>query len=441
MSVAVATERRVQKAPRPPSRSHRTRRVLRPALLLLLLSVSVRAEPVLLRAGRLIDPATGTATTGQQILVEGGLIRAVGPNVTAPPGTQVLDLSDRAVLPGLIDAHTHLCTTTVTQGGKGLNELLFRLLASTVLETTARRALIGAKNARDMLESGFTTVRDVGNAGNYADTDLRRAIEEGLVPGPTVINAGRIITPLGGQFHGLQPERPELGEPEYLYADTPDQMREAVRKNVLFGAKVIKIVVDDQPYLYSVEDVKVLIAESARAGLKVAAHAGTEAGVRVAAEAGVASIEHAYTASTEALQLMKKKNVYLVGTDFTRSAAEAMGMADYHQKVVERLKRARAVGVLIAYGTDIIFPVAGETRGTLSIAGIESFQEAGFTPAEILRTMTTSAAKLLGVEAQRGAIRPGMAADIVAVPGDPLADASVLRRVSFVMKDGAVVRR
>src|SRR5215813_5498953 len=292
-----------------------------------------------------------------------------------------------------------------------------------------------------MLESRFTTVRDVGNAGNFADTDLRKAIEEGMVPGPTVINAGRIITPLGGQYHGLHAERPDLGEPEYLYADTPDQMREAVRKNALFGAKVIKIVVDDQPYLYSVEDVKILIAESARAGLKVAAHASTEAGVRVAAEAGVASIEHAYTASTEALQLMKKKGVYLVGTDFTRSAAEAMGMADYHQKVVERLKRARAVGVLQAFGTDIVFPASGETRGTLSVGGIESFQEAGYSPAEILRFMTTNAAKLLGVDGQRGSIRAGMAADIVAVPGDPLADASALRRVSFVMKDGNIVRR
>ena len=164
-------------------------------------------------------------------------------------------------------------------------------------------------------------------------------------------------------------------------------MREAVRKNALFGAKVIKIVIDDQPYLYSVEDVKVLVAESARAGdsNKVAAHAATEAGVRVAAEGGVASIEHAYTASTQALQLMKKKGVYLVGTDFSRSASEAMGMADYHPKVVERLKRARAVGVQIAYGTDIVFPAPGQTRGTLSIGGIESFQEAGFTPAEILR--------------------------------------------------------
>ncbi|HZX40286.1 MAG TPA: amidohydrolase family protein, partial [Myxococcaceae bacterium] len=274
---------------------------LRLALLLLVLGLAAHAQPVLIRAGRLVDPATGAATTGQSILVEGGVIRAVGPGVAAPAGAQVVDLSDRTVLPGLMDAHTHLCLTMATQGGKGLNELLQRLLASTVLETSARRALIGAMNARDMLESGFTTVRDVGNAGNYADTELRRAIEEGMIPGPTILNAGRIITPLGGQFHGLHPERPDLGEPEYLYADTPEQMREAVRKNALFGAKVIKIVVDDQPYLYSVEDVKVLIAEAARAGLKVAAHAATEAGVRIAAEAGVASIEHAYTASTEAL--------------------------------------------------------------------------------------------------------------------------------------------
>jgi imidazolonepropionase-like amidohydrolase len=414
---------------------------LRSALLLLAVGLAARAQPVVIRAGRLVDPATGTVSTGQQILVEGGVIRAVGPSVASPAGAQVVDLSDRTVLPGLMDAHTHLCLTMTTQGGKGLNELLQRLLASTLLETNARRALVGAKNARDMLESGFTTVRDLGNAGNYADTDLRRAIEEGMVPGPTIINSGRIIGPLGGQYHGIQPDRPDLGEPEYLYADTPDEMRVAVRKNALFGAKVIKIVVDDQPYLYSVEDVKLLIAESARAGLRVAAHAATEAGVRVAAEAGVASIEHAYTASTEALQLMKKKGVYLVGTDFSRSASEAMGMADYHQKVVERLKRARAVGVLMAYGTDIVFPAPGETRGTLSIGGIESFQEAGFTPAEILRSMTTSAAKLLGVDGQRGAIRPGMAADLVAVPGDPLADASALRKVSFVMKDGKIVKR
>ena len=243
------------------------RSFLGPALLLVTLGNSAQAQPVVIRAGRLVDPASGTASTNQQILVEGGVIRAVGASVSAPPGAQVVDLSDRTVLPGLMDAHTHLCLDVVTQGGHGLDELLQRVLAATVLQTNARRALIGVANAKTMLESGFTTVRDVGNAGNYADTDLRKAVEEGLVPGPTIINAGRIITPMGGQFHGLHPERPDLGEPEYLYADTPEQMREAVRKNALFGAKVIKIVVDDQPYLYSVEDVKTLIAEAARAGL------------------------------------------------------------------------------------------------------------------------------------------------------------------------------
>src|SRR5262249_31388871 len=265
------------------------------------------AQSIVIKAGRLIDPATGAAAANQQILVEGGLIKAVGATVTAPAGAEVIDLSDRSVFPGLIDAHTHLCLTLATQGGKGLEELLHRLLAATVLETNARRALVGVVNARDMLASGFTTVRDVGNSGNYADTDLRKAIEEGMVPGPTIINSGPIIGPMGAQFHALQPERPGLGEPEYLYADMPEEMRKAVRKNVLFGAKVIKIVIDDQKFLYSVDDVKVLVAEAARAGVKVAAHAATEAGVRIAAEGGVASIEHANDASTEALQLMKKR--------------------------------------------------------------------------------------------------------------------------------------
>ncbi len=420
------------------SRRRATRVVL---ALTVLLTLSARAAPpVLVRAGWLVDPATGVTAANQSLLIEDGHIKAVGPHLEVPPGAEVIDLSKRYVLPGLIDVHTHLCLTVKTAGGQGLNDLLKSLLSSTVFETNGRRALMGVVNAREMLAAGFTTVRDVGNAGNYADTDLRRSIEEGWIPGPTVVNAGRIITPFGGQYHNLQPERPDLGEPEYLYADTPEQMRMAVRKNVLFGAKVIKIVVDDQPYLYSVDDVKTLVAEAARAGLKVAAHCGTDAGARIAAEGGVASVEHAYDATTETLELMKKKGVFLVGTDFTRTAAHEMGMDDYHARVVARLKRARAVGVPIAFGTDVIFPLAGETRGTLSIAFVESFQEAGFPAPAILRTMTTDAARLLGMEKERGTLRPGAAADLVATEGNPLQDASALRHVSFVMKGGQVFR-
>ena len=411
------------------------------ALAVLFSSMAAPAQIIALKAGRVVDPETGTVATRQVILVEAGKIKAIGPDVAIPKGAEVVDLSNATVMPGLIDAHTHLCLTINTRGGHGLSDLLKSLLVSTVLESNARRALIGVANAREMLEAGFTTVRDVGNAGNYADTELRRAIEEGLVPGPTIINAGRIITPFGGQYHALQPERPEIAMPEYLYADTPDEMRKAVRENVLFGAKLIKIVVDDQPYLYSVDDVKTLVAEAARAGVRVAAHCATDAGARIATEGGVASVEHAYEASTETLQLMKKNGVVLVGTDFTKTAAHEMGMDDYHDKVVARLRRADAVGVTMAFGTDVCFPVEGETRGTLSIAFVDSFREAGIAPAKILRAMTTNAAVLLGIEKERGALRPGMKADLVATDGNPLEDIGVLKHVRFVMKEGKIVKR
>jgi imidazolonepropionase-like amidohydrolase len=221
-------------------------------------------------------------------------------------------------------------------------------------------------------------VRDVGNAGNYADTALRRAIEDGLVPGPTVVNAGRIITPFGGQYHGLPPERADIAIPEYLYADTPDEMRKAVRENIAFGAKVIKIVVDDQPYLYSVEDVRTIVKEAAAGGMKVAAHCATDAGSRIAAEGGVASVEHAYRASNPTLELMKAKGVYLVGTDFTEIAAHEMGMDEYHPWVVDRLKRAYQIGTPIAFGTDVCFVKEGETRGTLSMEFISSLRRQAF---------------------------------------------------------------
>jgi imidazolonepropionase-like amidohydrolase len=291
-----------------------------------------------------------------------------------------------------------------------------------------------------MLRSGFTTVRDVGNAGNYADTALRRAIEDGLVPGPTVVNAGRIIAAYGGQYHGIPPERADITIPEYLYADTPDEMRKAVRENIAFGAKVIKIVVDDQPYKYSVEDVRTLVKEAAAGGLKVAAHCATDEGSRIAAEGGVASVEHAYRASTPTLQVMKDRGVFLVGTDFTKQASHEMGMDEYHGWVVDRLKRAYQVGVPVAFGTDVCFVKDGETRGTLSVEFVTSFVEAGVPPKQILQAMTVNAARLMGMEKERGAIAPGFAADIVAMPGNPLDDVDAVRHVDFVMKGGQVYR-
>jgi imidazolonepropionase-like amidohydrolase len=398
------------------------------------------AQVTAIRAGQLVDPASGTTARNQIILVEAGKITAVGPSVAIPANATVVDLSKKTVMPGFFDAHTHLCLDLDTQGVKGLPALLRSLLAETAIETTAYRSIQGVANALSMLRSGFTTVRDVGNAGNYADTALRRAIENGLVPGPTFVNAGRIIAPYGGQYHNLPPERADIALPEYLYADTPDEIRKTVRENIAFGARLTKIAVDDQPYLYSVEDVRLFVRESAAGGVKVAAHCATDAGARIAAEAGVASIEHAYDASTPALELMKTKGVYLVGTDFTAQAAQMMGVAPFHSVIVERLKRAYAAGTPVAFGTDVVFLKEGEDRGTLSIEFITSFVEAGVPAKLILQAMTVNAARLMGMEKERGAIAPGFAADIVATPENPLEKIDTVRHVGFVMKGGKVIR-
>jgi imidazolonepropionase-like amidohydrolase len=386
-----------------------------------------------IRAGKLVDPETGATSTNQVILVSDKKIQAVGSNLAIPAGATVVDLSNATVLPGLVDAHTHLCIIVQRQFDNG--DYFF----TTILRADAYRAIEGVANARDMLAAGFTTVRDVGNAGNYADTALREAIERGLVPGPTIISAGRIIAPYGGQFH-LQPGRRELGEPEYFFADTRDEMRKAIRENIHYGAKVIKIVVDDQTYIYSADDIRFMVQEAAAAGLKLAAHCWTHAGARNAAEAGVASIEHGFAMSDEELELAKKNGVVLVGTEFTQLAEREMGAQGWHATMVDRLRRAYRMGVTMAFGTDTMFGFRGQTRGTLAISQLDSWAEASVPAKDTLKAMTTNAVRLLGVDGERGAIRPGLAADIIATPDNPLDNIHTLKNVFFVMKDGAVFR-
>ncbi len=244
-------------------------------------------QVIVIKAGKVIDPETGKTSVNQIILVEGKKIKEIGGNVVIPQEAKIVDLSKATVSPGLFDAHTHLCLSVIPSRDHG------NYYFTTLLDTTGYRAIEGVANGMAMLQSGFTTVRDIGNAGNYADTDLRRAIEAGWVQGPTVVNAGIIIAPYGGQFH-LQPEKKDLATPEYLFADTRDEMRKAIRQNIHFGAKFIKIVVDDQPYIYSVDDIRFMVEEAHAAGVKLAAHCWTHAGAHNAAEAGVDSIEHGY---------------------------------------------------------------------------------------------------------------------------------------------------
>jgi imidazolonepropionase-like amidohydrolase len=397
-------------------------------------STSSTSDLIAIRAGKLVDPETGQVSANQIILVQGRTIREIGPGLVIPHGAKVVDLSKATVLPGLFDAHTHLCMTVK------LKRDAANYYFTTLLDTTAYRAIEGVANARDMLASGFTTVRDIGNAGNYADTDLRRAIEAGLVPGSTIVNSGIIIAPYGGQFH-LQPEKKDLATPEYLFADTRDEMRKAIRQNIHFGAKFIKIVVDDQDYIYSVEDIRFMIAEAHASGLKLAAHCWTHPGAHNAAEAGVDSIEHGFRMTDEDLQLAKKNNVTLVGTEFTEKMTRALGNPWEHEVWVDRLRRAYNIGVNMAFGTDVDIALAGETRGTLAIDYISTWVEAGVPPADILRAMTINAARLLGVDKERGALKPGLAADIIAVPENPLDNINTLRKVSFVMKDGVIIKQ
>jgi len=391
-----------------------------------------------IRAGRLIDTETGRESRNQIILVEGRKIKAVGANVPVPAGARVVDLSGSTVLPGLFDSHTHLCMTVDRQRDAG------NYFYTTLNDPDSFRAVQGVVNARAMLEAGFTTVRDVGNEGNYACVSVARAVERRMIQGPTMLTAGRIIAPYGGQFH-LQPNRRDLAEPEYFFADTRDEIRKAVRENAHFGAQVIKIVVDDQRYIYSVEDIKVVIEEAKRAGLKVAAHCWTREGAHNAAEAGVASIEHGNGISDEDLQLAKRNNVTLVFTPFPewvlklfRLSPEAA--ADEYREEIDRLRAGHRAGVTIAFGTDAADDIKNYTRGTQAMAWVDSYVAAGLAPRDILKAMTTNAARLLGVEATHGAIRPGMNADIIATQGDPLADINALKQVTFVMKYGAVVK-
>ena len=398
----------------------------------------VRAQVTVIRAGRVVDPETGTVASNQIILIEGQNIKEIGANGTIPSGATVIDLSRQTVLPGLFDAHTHLCMNMRHKRDAG------SYYFTTLLDSTGTRAIHGVANARSMLEYGFTTVRDVGNAANYADTDLRRAIDQEIVPGPTIINAGRIIAPYGGQFQ-MQPDKRELGNPEYFYADTRDELKKAVRENIHYGARVIKLVVDDQRYIYTVDDIKFVIEEARLAGLKVAAHCWTDKGARNAAEAGVDSIEHGVAMTNETMEIAKRNNVALVPTPFTETDAREGGEPGGNKEIDKRLfadpvQRAHKIGVTLVFGPDVIFSTKEYPRGRLSIETIDNWTQAEIPSLTILQALTTNAAKLLGVEKTRGALKAGLRADIIAVNDNPIDKIGTLKNVIFVMKNGKVFK-
>ena len=382
-------------------------------------------------AGTLIDPETGTAATNQVILVEGTQIRNIGANLPIPAGATIIDLSDLNVLPGLVDAHNHLAMT-VEPGSS--------LYVNYITDSTALRAIQAVANGVQMLSSGFTVVRDLGNAGNYADTALRVAIDRGWVPGPTIINSGLIIGGMGGQLSPTpeMADKHDIVYPEYLEADTRDEIIKAVRRNILFGAKVIKICVDCKPYGYSIDDLKLFVSEAANAGLKVAGHVQTREGARRAIEAGIWSVEHWRPLDDELHKMMAAKGIWRAGTETPPTATR--GSKEMFDRAVAGIKNAYANKVQMAFSTEGSY-VPGMTRGEYAINVLLSFKAAGIPAPDILKIMTVNGYKICDIDEQRGPLKPGFPADIIAVRGDPLADIDALRSVQFVMKDGMVFKR
>ena len=395
------------------------------------------APLTVIRAGRLVDPDAGRALTNQIILVEGNRFREVGPSVAIPAGAQVIDLSRMTVLPGLVDAHNHLALTYKPEPESNVYYFTY------VQDSTALRAIQAASNGMQMLASGFTVVRDLGNNANYADTALRQAIEQGWIPGPTVVNSGIIIGGMGGQFF----PSPEMAKdhgivyPEYLDADTPDEIVKAVRQNILFGAKVIKICVDCKPYGYTADEIRMFVREAAKAGLKVAGHVQTPNGARNAIEGGIWSIEHGTALDDELHKLMAQKGIWRAGTETPPGLEGHPVSAQAYQRTIAGLKNAYDNKVRLTFSTDADYFVAGKTRGELCLEFLKPWKDAGIPNADILRAMTINGYKIADIDKTRGPIKAGYVADLIAVPGNPLDDIDALKSVQFVMKDGQVFKK
>jgi len=405
------------------------------------------------RAARMIDPKSGNVMQNPVVVIRGGRIASVGANAAVPSGATVIDLGNLTLLPGLIDAHTHLLQNYRGElGGDDPN-----MLITVATMSTAKRALLGAKMGREDLEAGITTVRDLGNSGFSGDVALRDAINAGWVIGPRIRASTRAISAAGGQFGPVQPETQKLIEQEYAVVSTVDEARRAVRQAFYDGADLIKVIVNTGPRVVSLDEMKAIVEEARRVNRTVAAHAIGDTATRIAAEAGVTSIEHAYTIPDDVLRMMAQKGIYLVATDYPaefyvnalgpstltpeQKQQQLAGATQFAKGNGERLMRAVRAGVKVAFGSDEYYDTPGRTRGQASLLTLQAYQEAGMSPLEVLRSATVNGAALLGWSDRIGAIEAGKLADIIAVDGDPLKDVKELQKVRFVMKGGEVVKR
>jgi imidazolonepropionase-like amidohydrolase len=399
-----------------------------------------------LRCGALFQPENGQMRRNVLIIIQGERIKDVRENAQAPAGATAIDLGDHTCLPGLMDTHTH----TLLQGDITAADYDEQLLK----ESTAYRAILGTRSVRHALEYGFTTIRDLETEGaGYADVDLKKAINNGVIPGPRMKVATRALDVTGA--YPLSGYSWEIHVPHGVQlVDGPDEARKAVREQISFGADWIKVysdrsyfvrpdgVLDDIP-TFTMDELRAIVDETHRQHHKVASHAIALNGVHNSVEAGVDSIEHGNYIADADLKTMAAKGIVYVPTIYVgeyvaqgRAAAGAKVWVDMIRIHGDTFRRAVNAGVKIAFGTD----VGGFDWGINPAVEFPLMVKYGMTPAQAIRSATLTSAELLGIENDAGSIAPGKYADIVALKGDPLADIQLLQKIDFVMKGGEVFK-
>jgi imidazolonepropionase-like amidohydrolase len=421
---------------------------VRPLFVMLICTLTASAQVTAIKAGRLIDPDSSSVLTDQTILIRDNKVEQVGKGLAIPAGAKVIDLSSMTVLPGLIDCHTHVADGH--SDGEPFN-VLRKTASQIVLESVT--------NARKMLDSGFTTVRDVGTYRALNDVALRDAIARGYVPGPRMYVAGAYITITGGAG-AMTGQAPDIQLPwdlHYGEANSPWEVRQRIRQLAHDGVDVIKVLStgavlthgsNPNSLEFTPEELNAAVDEASHFGLRVAVHAHAAQGIKNAILAGAASIEHAEIVDDEGIALAIKHGTYFDMDIYDEECIQEGGRtgttpkdflqhdAELGQLQRENFRKALKAGVKMAFGTD-----AGVCPYGTSGKQFAFMVKYGMTPMQAIQAATTNAADLLGHSKEVGSIKPGKFADVVAVAGDPLKDVSVLERVDFVMKDGIVYKQ
>jgi imidazolonepropionase-like amidohydrolase len=396
-------------------------------------------RPIVLHAARVLDVASGKMTAPGEILVRGDRIVEVGQSVTHEAGAETIDLGDRTLMPGLIDAHVHLF---LHPGAEDLQ---------TIEESVPQRTITAVLAAKDDLMAGFTAERDMGTEGaGSADTAVRNAIDKGLVPGPRLRISGNAVSILGGHEDAINYNPEQHVFSNATYANNALELVTVIRQQFKEGADFIKIYetgrdslrngVFTSPYQYTEAELATAVQEAARSGKRVAVHATGEPGTGYAVKAGVSSVDHADFLSDETMRLMHDKQIYAVPTfaiseyfaEESKSPSRRESL-DFH---ITQFHRQLAAGVPMAAGSDVgPFPHGTQAREYVSMV------KYGMAPLAAIQAGLLNGAKLLGWDRQIGALKAGYYADIIAVPGDPLKDITALEKVAFVMKGGVIFKK